>query len=115
MLEVGRLQDAIEDRSHFGAWVITSSPLILGFDVQDAQILDRVWDVVTNEAAIKINQEWAGHPGFLLKAREYVRRTEALEHREGHMKQGSIKVWLKPQHGSMAVFVLNDGNGDEDV
>ena len=27
------MKDAVEDRSHFGAWVITSSPLILGFDV----------------------------------------------------------------------------------
>ena len=45
MLEVGRMKDAVEDRSHFGAWVITSSPLILGFDVQDSATFARVWDV----------------------------------------------------------------------
>merc|ERR1719281_2344766 len=40
---------------------------------------------------------------------------DSLEHGADYMKQGSIKVWLKPQQGSMAVFVLNDGSGDEDV
>ena len=35
MLEVGRMASYNEDRAHFGAWVITSSPLILGHDVTD--------------------------------------------------------------------------------
>ena len=31
------------------------------------------------------------------------------------MKQGSIQIWVKPQTRAMAVFVVNDGNGDESV
>ena len=27
--------ERIEDRTHFGAWVIVSAPLILGYDVRD--------------------------------------------------------------------------------
>jgi hypothetical protein len=115
MLEVGRMKDAIEDRSHFGAWVITSSPLILGFDVHDSETFERVWGVVTNAMAIKINQEWAGHPGFLLKTKEYAQKLDYTEHGEDYMRQGSMQIWLKPQKESMAVFVLNDGNGDEAV
>lgn len=68
MLEVGRLANAKEDRTHFGAWVITSSPLILGFDLNDASTTDRVWDIITNTEAIAISQVWDGHPGRLAKS-----------------------------------------------
>jgi alpha-galactosidase len=115
MLEVGRMKDAVEDRSHFGAWVITSSPLILGFDVQDSATFARVWDVVTNELAIKINQEWAGHPGFLLKKTDYVPKMDNAEQDEEGVRWSNIKVFLKPQRRAMAVFVLNDGRGEENV
>ena len=30
MLEVGRMPNVVEDRTHFGAWCIVSAPLILG-------------------------------------------------------------------------------------
>jgi alpha-galactosidase len=112
MLEVGRMKDSVQDRSHFGAWVITSSPLILGFDVQDPKVFAGVWDIVTNEMAIRINQEWAGHPGFLLKKTEYCEKMDYEQYGESYMKQGSIQIWVKPQNGAMAVFVVNDGNGD---
>ena len=52
-----------EDRSHFGAWVITSSPLVLGYDLTDASVTDRGWSIISNTEAIGINQAWAGHPG----------------------------------------------------
>jgi hypothetical protein len=115
MLEVGRMKDSVQDRSHFGAWVITSSPLILGFDVQDPKAFASIWDIVTNEMAIKINQEWNGHPGFLLKQTDYVEKLDYQIHGENYMKQGTIQVWVKPQNGAMAVLVLNDGNGDQSV
>jgi hypothetical protein len=49
MLEVGRMKDHAEDRSHFGAWVITSSPLILGLDLTNKKVVDSVWDIISNE------------------------------------------------------------------
>lgn len=56
-----------EDRSNFGAWCITSAPLILGMDVTSSAALARVWDIVTNKEAIAVNQQWAGHPGRLVR------------------------------------------------
>ena len=106
------MKDAVEDRSHFGAWVITSSPLILGFDVQDPKDFPGVWDIVTNEMAININQEWAGHPSFLLKKTEYCEKMDYEQYGESHMKQGSIQIWSKPQNGAMTVFVVNEWNFD---
>jgi alpha-galactosidase len=67
MLEVGRLATFEEDRAHFGAWVITSSPLILGHDMKDVEITKKIWPILSNAALVQINQEWAGHPGFLLR------------------------------------------------
>lgn len=63
MLEVGRLPTWEEDRTHFGLWVITSSPLILGFDLNNKTTMDRVWPIISNKEAIAVNQAWSGHPG----------------------------------------------------
>ena len=43
---------------HFSMWCITSSPLILGNDVRNMSAADL--SVVSNTAAIKVNQGWAG-------------------------------------------------------
>jgi len=67
MMEVGRMATVEEDRSHFGAWVITSSPLILGYDLNDESITDKIWDIISNREAIAIHQTWAGHPGRQVK------------------------------------------------
>lgn len=67
MMEVGRMGSHFEDRSHFGAWVITSSPLILGYDLNDEATTDKIWEIISNKEAIAINQAWAGHPGRQVK------------------------------------------------
>lgn len=67
MLEVGRLASFEENRAHFGLWAITSSPLILGFDLDDDNTMDSVWAIIANPEAIAVNQNWAGHPGILAK------------------------------------------------
>ena len=48
-LEVGNLVNATEDRTHFGAWAIMSSPLILSFNMNDTNRMDRVWPIITNK------------------------------------------------------------------
>jgi hypothetical protein len=63
MMEVGRMPTVQMDRTHFGAWVITSSPLILGYDLNQAALTNRVWPFISNKEAIAINQAWSGHPG----------------------------------------------------
>merc|ERR1712091_438403 len=67
MMEVGRMANFYEDRSHFGAWCITSSPLILGYDLNDESITDKIWEIIANKEAIAVNQAWAGHPGRQVK------------------------------------------------
>ena len=62
-MEVGNLANATEDRSHFGAWVIMSSPLILSFNLSDPVRVARAWPFITNRALLAINQRWAGSPG----------------------------------------------------
>ena len=48
--------------------MIISAPLYLSFDLRDEAKMDRVWPIVTNEEAISINQQYAGHPGRLVRA-----------------------------------------------
>ena len=70
MLEVGNFAAGpsayVESRTHFGAWCIVSSPLILGLDLTNAATVDTVWDIISNTEAIAVNQQWAGEPGRLV-------------------------------------------------
>lgn len=78
MSEVGNLESYAADEAHFGLWVITSSPLILGFDMLDDAKMERVWPIITNQEAIAINQAWFGSPGQLLMSRD------ASQHPDSH-------------------------------
>jgi len=91
MLEVGNLANATEDRSHFGAWAIISSPLILSFNMNDTARLDRVWPIITNKAVIAVNQRWVGDPG-----------------RRIAVSVDGLQVWAKAiDTQSYAVFLMN--------
>ena len=52
-----------EARTHFGAWCIVSSPLILSHDVNDQVVSDQIWDIISNREAIAVNQAYAGDSG----------------------------------------------------
>jgi len=71
MLEVGCKRgtemNPAETRTHFGAWCIVSSPLILSHNVLDDAVMDRVWPVIANKEALAVNQAWAGHSGSPFK------------------------------------------------
>jgi len=54
---------AAETRTHFGAWVIVSSPLTLSHDVNNDTIMDEIWPVISNKEAIAISQTYAGFSG----------------------------------------------------
>ena len=93
MLEVGRLANSTEDRSHFGAWAVISAPLILGFDAADPKAMERVWPTVTNKEVLSVSQSWAGLAG----------RRVALS--------PAHQVWTKPLgHGRHAVLVLSNSS-----
>lgn len=67
MLQVGNLDTEAESRTHFAAWCITSSPLVLGFDLSNTTLMEKNYPILGNRAAIAINQLYAGHPGHLIK------------------------------------------------
>ena len=48
MLEVGRLKNFTESRTHFAAWAVMSSPLILSFDLRVDKVLDDMWPIISN-------------------------------------------------------------------
>lgn len=66
MLEVGNLPTYEQNRAHFAAWAITSSPLILGIDAADSAKMDSILSIITNEEVVAVNQNWAGHPGTVV-------------------------------------------------
>jgi len=111
MLEVGNFQgplSAVEERTHFGAWCIVSSPLILGTDITDTSVMARVWPIVSNAEAIAVNQQWHGHPGWLV-AQSGTFKVGIDDH--GAEDVNGWQVWAKPQgNGSAAVFILNAGS-----
>jgi len=55
----------VEARSHFNAWCIVSSPLILSHDTNNDTIMDEIWPIISNVEAIAVNQAWAGESGNL--------------------------------------------------
>ena len=127
MLQVGRLASATEDRTHFGAWSVSSAPLVLGFDLTDAPTLARVWPILSAPLAVAINQRWAGHPGGLVR-----NASETFEALVAHGAGGdpacanrkkceratfpAYQVWAKPQPGgAVAVFIVNLSDGPVDV
>jgi len=98
MMEVGRLENVSEDRAHFAAWAISSSPLILGHDLADKEITDRVWPIITNKGVISINQAWAGSPGTRIA------------------RTSDWQVWTKPLGGEQhALLVLSNASSPINV
>ena len=53
----------VEARWHFAQWAIASSPLILSMDLRDTEATRKVWDIVTNEEILSINQACESHGG----------------------------------------------------
>ena len=94
-LEVGDGSMTFDENAvHFGAWCITSSPLILAFDLTDKKRRDLVWPIITNTEALYVSQTWAGHPG------------EQVLSSLG--SNGAIEVWTKPLGSNQtALFLIN--------
>merc|ERR1711920_407939 len=86
-----------ESRSHFGLWIVTSSPLILGLDLRDEIAVDFAWPIITNTEALAVHSAWpsatsgdfanATHPGALVA-------TDGV-YFEGRIQNYSWQVWAK--------------------
>ena len=79
MLQVGRLgcssrtsgcpvppQYEAWTRTHFAAFCIISSPLVLSIYPSDENLAP-ILDIIGNKQAMAINQAWDGHPGTLVR------------------------------------------------
>eukprot|EP00912_Choanoflagellata_sp_UC4_P002020 UC4_evm10s1290 len=76
MQEIGNFPDSSlglnEEKTHWGLWTIISAPLILGCDLSNEAILERIWPTVTNTDALAISDAWSGQPGTLVRSYEGV-------------------------------------------
>ena len=92
----GPAASVAEWRSHFGAWCIASSPLMLSFDMTNATTMDAVWPFVTNVEAIAVNQAWAGHPGLMVNATRCANATASGGGGGGGSGGVDVEIWVKP-------------------
>ena len=79
MLEIGNLWTVAEDQTNFGLYCITSSPLILSFDLTDEIRMKQRLPIFSNQEAIDINQQWVGHPGKLIQTFRQSDKTQYLD------------------------------------
>ena len=91
MLQVGNgeLTDG-ENRAHFYLWCVLNAPLMAGNDL--TQMPDSVRDLITNKAALSVNDDYASSQGKLMSQSE------------------DLEVWGKSlSDGSVAAVYLNRG------
>lgn len=80
------------NEAHFALWAVTSSPLIIGFDLRVP--VPQLVALVSNAAALRVNDAFAGSAG------EFLRNASALE------------LWAKPLgDGHAAAVVVNRATG----
>ena len=92
MLEVGAKGMSVpESRAHFSLWCVLAAPLIAGNDVRT--MTPEIAAILTNKAAIAVDQDPAGHQGF---------RYRVDKDKEIWAKELSNKEW--------AVCILNTGD-----
>lgn len=101
-----------EQRTHFGLWCILSAPLTLSLDFSNATAVDAVWDIISNAAAIGVDQAWAGSPGgvFASDSSQNVTLPHCTPNWDGDQNctVPGYQAWYKPlPGGAAAVFVAN--------
>ena len=101
----------VEARTHMGAWCIVSAPLVLGMDLTDEAELARVWPIISNEAAIAVNQAYYDGDAGRLVDRATTTVTLPLCH---WSDEGcTIPSWLllakRVAPDSVAVLLMNNG------
>jgi len=107
----------IEARSHFGAWCIVSSPLVLGFDLRNETELNSVWDIVTNKEAINVNQAWAGFAGSLAYQSNVKVNFTNCDWGDHNCSWPTWQIWYKPmdKNGAVAVLAMNHDTTTQDL
>ena len=95
----------VEARTHFNAWCIVSSPLILSHDLTNDTISDAVWPIISNQEALAVSKAWAGESGTVFKS-----ASETVMLGKG---APSVAAWQwfskKIDDSSVAVLLMNHG------
>ena len=114
-----------EARTHFGAWCIVSSPLILSHDMNNQTVTDDIWDIITNTEAIAVNQAWAGDSGtiFAESSRQVSMVVETVTELggQGNYQETTFSVsdwqqWAKRlPDGKSAVLLMNNADETQEV
>lgn len=96
--------------SHFALWAVTSSPLILGFDLTNKTVLEMVWPIIANEEVLAVSQSWAGHPGRLVANSSSIKDVGVEHHSTGNLVTQeafpSWQLWAKPLPGGATAALL---------
>jgi alpha-galactosidase len=88
MMEVGNGMSLSEDRAHFSMWCMIAAPLIAGNDLR--KMTKESGEILTNTAAILVDQDSLGVEGFQYAVRN------------------GVEIWCKPlAHGDWAICFLN--------
>merc|ERR1739848_974535 len=120
-----------ETRTHFGAWVIVSSPLTLSHDVNNDTIMDMIWPIIANKEAIAISQTYAGFSGGPFKSSESTVVLDEVNHAvmKRHMTEKErllTGATVVPKHQffykpltyngtSAAVLLINSGDTKDEL
>ena len=105
------LLSPIESRSHFGMWAILSSPLILGFDVTNATLMDAAWPFITNKDVVAVNQQWSGFSGSIFYSSTQTTSFSPCGWWLENCSFPSAQYFYKPQpNNTMAILLMNNGN-----
>jgi alpha-galactosidase len=99
----------VESRSHFAAWCVVSSPLILGLDLTDDALMASVWPIIGNPEAIAVNQAYHGFSGSLFA--QAPSTVDLCEAAEGAVESCTVPAWqsfYKPINATAtAVLLMN--------
>lgn len=96
----------VEARSHFAAWCIVSSPLILSHDVNNATTTAAIWPIISNTEALAVNQAWAGFSGSVFA------QAAATVQLSATTAAPAWQAFNKPVNATaMAVLLMNHASG----
>jgi alpha-galactosidase len=101
-----------ETRTHFGAWVIVSSPLTLSHDVNNKNVTDLIAPIISNKEVLEVNQAYFGDSGGVYDSSiETVELTDAyidMNDSEEPVNVAAKQYLYKPiGAGRVAVLLIN--------
>jgi len=98
MLEVGKLANETEDRTHFSMWAIMAAPLLAGNDIRSMKAETKT--ILTNTDVIAVDQDPLGVQGKVVAT-----------------PGTNLQVWAKKLSGTntVAVVLLNRGSSTASI